>query len=257
MAATLYVVPGSPPCAAVAAALEAKGIAFRRVDLPQGFHWLHQRVRFGRRTVPSLTLDGRAHVGSREIMRALDAERPDPPLLPADPARREAVLAAEAWGDEVLQDAGRRILWMALPHAPADAPSYLEGSRTPIPRFLVRPLMPGLSLLERRVNAVGEAAVRADLAALPGWLDRIDGWIAEERDRHRPRQRGRSADLLVRSSARHAGRSAAGARRATGRSPGAPAFSGLPRGAAAGRHPVRLDSVDVSDGASTASPMKP
>lgn len=199
MAATLYVVPGSPPCAAVAAALEAKGIAFRRVDLPQGFHWLHQRVRFGRRTVPSLTLDGRAHVGSRGIMRALDAERPDPPLLPADPVRREAVLAAEAWGDEVLQDAGRRILWMALPHAPADALSYLEGSRTPIPRFLVRPLMPGLSLLERRVNAAGEAAVRADLAALPGWLDRIDGWIAEEVIGTDPVN---AADLQISSSVR-------------------------------------------------------
>jgi glutathione S-transferase len=179
MAATLYVVPGSPPCAAVAAALEAKGIVFRRVDLPQGFHWLHQRVRFGRRTVPSLTLEGRTHVGSREILRALDAARPDPPLLPADPALRDAVLAAEAWGDEVLQDGGRRILWMAIPNAPTDAASYLEGSRSPIPRFLVRPLMPGLARLEQRVNAAGEAAVRADLRDLPGWLDRVDGWIAD------------------------------------------------------------------------------
>jgi glutathione S-transferase len=179
MAATLYVVPGSPPCAAVAAALEAKGIAFRRVDLPQGFHWLHQRVRFGRRTVPSLTLEGRVHVGSREIMRALDAARPDPPLLPADPAPRDAVLAAEAWGDEVLQDAGRRIAWMAFPNAPGDAASYLEGSRSPVPRFLVRPLMPGLARLEQRVNAAGEAAVRADLRELPGWLDRVDGWIGD------------------------------------------------------------------------------
>ena len=31
----------------------------------------------------------------------------------------------------------------------------------------------------KRMNSADDEAVRADLAALPGWLQRIDDWIAE------------------------------------------------------------------------------
>jgi glutathione S-transferase len=33
--------------------------------------------------------------------------------------------------------------------------------------------------IERRLNAAGEEALRADLEALPGYLDRIDAWLAD------------------------------------------------------------------------------
>ena len=36
-----------------------------------------------------------------------------------------------------------------------------------------------VNAVERRLNAADEGAVRADLRALPGHLDRIDGWIAD------------------------------------------------------------------------------
>jgi glutathione S-transferase len=199
MTATLYVVPGSHPCAAVAAALDLKGIPYKRVDLPPGLHALHQRLRFGRRTVPSLTLDGRTLSGSREIMRALDAERPEPPLLPADPALQRRVLDAEAWGDEVLQAATRRILWAALPNAATDSPSFLEGSKVPLPAFLARPAMPGLAMVERRLNGVGEERVRGDLRALPGWLDHADQLIADGTIGTDP---ANAADLQITASVR-------------------------------------------------------
>jgi glutathione S-transferase len=54
----LYVVPGSHPCAAVEQALQLKGLDYKVTELPQGLHFVHQRLRFGRPTVPSLTADG-------------------------------------------------------------------------------------------------------------------------------------------------------------------------------------------------------
>ncbi|CAN5450062.1 hypothetical protein BH20ACT17_BH20ACT17_03100 [soil metagenome] len=51
------------------------------------------RLRFAQRTVPALRLDGGEKVqGSRAILRRLDELVPEPPLLPADPAARDAVL---------------------------------------------------------------------------------------------------------------------------------------------------------------------
>ena len=53
MTAKLYVVPASHPCATVAAALDLKGLPYRRVELAPAFHKLHQKLRFGGRgTVP-------------------------------------------------------------------------------------------------------------------------------------------------------------------------------------------------------------
>ena len=61
--------------------------------------------------------------GSRTIMRRLDELAPEPALLPADPAAREAVLAAEGWGDAELQPLARRAVWAALRSQPGATPS--------------------------------------------------------------------------------------------------------------------------------------
>ena len=47
MAATLYAVPASHPCAAVEKALQLKGIEYRRVDIPPVAHKAVQKVLFG------------------------------------------------------------------------------------------------------------------------------------------------------------------------------------------------------------------
>jgi glutathione S-transferase len=66
VAIDLYVVHGSHPCAAVERALELKGLAFRRIELPPPLHAPIQRVMFGARTVPAIKLDGGEKVsGSR------------------------------------------------------------------------------------------------------------------------------------------------------------------------------------------------
>jgi glutathione S-transferase len=85
MASTLYAIPGSPPCAAVARALELKKLEYERVDLLPVAHKVVQRRRFGRGTVPGVVLDGGERiVGSEKILRRLDELVADPPLYPAD-----------------------------------------------------------------------------------------------------------------------------------------------------------------------------
>ena len=179
MSLRLYVVPASHPCAAVESALKLKGFEYGMTELPPGLHALHQRLRFGRRTVPSLKADGEKVSGSREIMRWLEARRPEPALWPADPAARASVEEAERWGDEVLQPLVRRAIWWSLRRRPDAMPSFLAGSRLPVPGWAARLSGPVTSMVEWRLNAVSEEAVKADAAALPGHLDRVDAWIAE------------------------------------------------------------------------------
>jgi glutathione S-transferase len=176
----LYVVHSSHPSETVKRALALKGIPYKTVELLVPTQAPLQKLRFGVRTVPALKLDGGEKVsGSRAILRKLDELVPDPPLLPADDAARAAVLDAERWGDEVLQAVVRRVLWGALKRRPDAIPSYQAASQLPrLPAPVVKLVAPSVIAIERRINGAGDAAVRADLAALPGHLDRVDAWIA-------------------------------------------------------------------------------
>lgn len=176
MTATLYGIPGSHPVYATSLMLERKGIAYRRIDLPQWFHRpLLRALRFPGTTVPALVLDGRRLQTTKVIARALDRVRPEPRLVPDDPR----VAEIEAWCDGDFQQLGRRVTYWALVRRGAAIDSYLEGSRLILPRFMVKPLAPAVIRLLARDHQSRDEAVRRDLEALPGLLDRIDGWIAE------------------------------------------------------------------------------
>jgi glutathione S-transferase len=177
----LYVVHSSHPSETVRKALELKGIPHKTVEWPIPAHAVIQRLRFGARTVPALKLDGGEKIsGSRAILRRLDELVADPPLLPADADARGRVLEAERWGDEVLQPAVRRIVWAALRRRPGAIPSYQQASQLPrLPRPIVRLAAPVVIAIERAMNGATDAAVRADLRALPAQLDRIDAWIRD------------------------------------------------------------------------------
>jgi glutathione S-transferase len=180
VAATLYAVPASHPCAAVEKALQLKGVEYRRIDIPPVAHKPVQKALFGRGTVPGLRLDGRKLIGSREIMRALDDAVPEPPLLPADEKRRKAVGLAEQWGDEVLQPLARRVIWVTLRRAPDAMPSFGSDSRLPVPDVLTRLTAPLVARAEQRINDASELNVRADLAALDQHLARVERWIEHD-----------------------------------------------------------------------------
>jgi glutathione S-transferase len=180
MPAKLYVVHGSHPCETVARALEMKGMAFKRIELPPAMHAAVMQGLFGRRTVPGIRFEGGEKLtGSRAILRRLDELQAEPALLPAEPERRARVLEAERWGEEVLQAATRRILWPTLLANPAAAPSFSEGAQLPLPGPVLKAAVPVIGRVELRLNQTNEAVRAADLQALPGWLQQIDDWIAD------------------------------------------------------------------------------
>jgi glutathione S-transferase len=176
----LYVLPGSHPCAAVEVALRRKGLEFEAVNLLPMTQILIGPLRYGGQTVPGMRVDGERIVGSRAIMRRLDELAPEPPLLPppGDP-RREQVLEAERWGDEVLQDIPRRVLDVGFLRRPDTMESFAGDTPLPLPRALLRPAMPLTARLMAIRNHARDDTARADFEALPGYLDKIDAWIAE------------------------------------------------------------------------------
>ena len=84
---------------------------------------------------------------------------------------------AERWGDEELQDLGRRLPWGALHFRPESMGTFAGGAR--------RSTRPGTDFAIRFVHATwkyhGITAVRLaeDLAGLPAKLDHIDALAAE------------------------------------------------------------------------------
>jgi glutathione S-transferase len=178
--AKLYVLPGSHPCAAVEAALALKSIPYDRVDLLPMSQMVVGPLRYGGGTVPGMRIGEERIVGSRLIMRRLDTLAPDPPLLPdaADPARAQ-VLEAERWGDEVLQSVPRRIIDVAFLREPSAMATYAGDAKLPIPSALIGPSLPLTARLMAMKNHASDDSARADLAALPGQLEKIDAWIAD------------------------------------------------------------------------------
>jgi glutathione S-transferase len=176
----LYAIPGSHPAKAVQGMLDRKGIAYKRVDLmPVVSRAVLKALRFPGATIPSLQIDGRKLTGSREISRALDEIKPEPPLFPADPERRAAVEEAERWGEDSLSDATRRIFWNAIKRDKQSLASYVGDAKLGVPVGLAVATAAPIIAAEKRIHGISDERVRKDLAAFPGFLDRIDGWIAE------------------------------------------------------------------------------
>lgn len=180
MSARLFVIPGSHPSMTGRLMLEHKGIAYRRVDLvPVVAKGVLKGLRFPHATVPALQLDRRRVQGTRNISRALEELRPNRPLFPADPNRRTAVEAAERWGDDELQPIPRRLSWWAFRRDLSPLAGFAEGARLGVPTGLAVKTAPPVAWAAARINHADDQAVRADLAALPDLLDRVDRWIEE------------------------------------------------------------------------------
>jgi glutathione S-transferase len=196
----LYVVHGSHPCAAVEKAMSIKGLSYDVTEWPPPLHAPMQFVLFGARTVPALKLNGEKVSGSRAIMRRLDRLTPEPPLYPADATARARVEEAERWGDEVFQPVARELIWAGFTHSPRAMVSYGEHSRLPLPAPAIRTIAPAVAHMGALLNRTDAGVARRDLEALPGQLDKIDGWIADGTigDAERPN----AADLQLISTVR-------------------------------------------------------
>lgn len=174
MTATLYSLRVSHPALAARCMLEHKGIDHRVVDIVPGMQPVVVRaLRFPRHTVQALVLEGRRIQGSREIARALDELRPDPPLFPRDAEARRRVEDAERWGEQVLQGVPRRIFrWMAAHHYVVRRWLAVEAAGVPLGGVLARPSLQA-RLFARAVGG-DDAAVRADLAAIGDHLAEVE-----------------------------------------------------------------------------------
>jgi glutathione S-transferase len=180
MAARLFVIPGSHPGTTAALMLDFKGIEFNRTDLmPVVSKGVLRAAGFPRVTVPALRIDGERIQGSREISRALDRIKPDPPLFPGDPDRRAAVEDAERFGDEELQHPVRQLLWWGFKRDKENLRGYSDGAHLGVPVGLAIKTGGPLIALSARFNEATDANVRATLIALPDLLDRVDAYIAD------------------------------------------------------------------------------
>lgn len=169
----LHVLPPSHPCMTATAALRLKGLTYKRVELAPGPHVEQMRAIYGedRHTVPGMLVDGEPVHGSRAILARLEQLEPEPVLYPSD-----AVVEAERWGDEELQDLGRRLPWGALHFRPEAAGTFggagpLDGPGTDF----------AIGLIHRtwKYHSISAARLEADLAGLPEKLAHVERLAAD------------------------------------------------------------------------------
>jgi glutathione S-transferase len=172
----VHLLPPSHPCATVEAALKLKGLEYERVELRAGAHpeEMERLYGEGHRTVPGAMFDDEPVHGSIAILERLEQLAPEPSLYPSDLG--DVVVAAERWGDDELQDLGRRLPWGALHFRPEAMGTFAGGDALD---------PPGTDFAMRYVHASWKyhhiTAVRLaeDLAGLPAKLDRVDAYVAE------------------------------------------------------------------------------
>jgi glutathione S-transferase len=178
MKARLFVIPASHPSIAVELMLKHKGIDYKRTDLlPVISKGVLRAAGFPGVTVPALKVDGDKVQGSRPIARELDRLRPEPPLLPIDPAQRAAVEEAERFGDEELQHPIRQILWWGMKKDHAPLRSYSEGARIGMPIGMAVKTAAPIVALSARFNEASDENARRALKKLPALLDKVDALV--------------------------------------------------------------------------------
>ena len=123
----------------------------------------------GRTTVPGLLVEGEPVHGSRPILAKLEEVAPEPALFPED--RAEAVREAERWGDEELQDLGRRLPFGAMHFRPEALGTFggagpLDPAGTDFAMKYVHQSW--------RYHGITAERLAEDLAGLPAKIDHID-----------------------------------------------------------------------------------
>lgn len=179
MTRVLYQFPISHYCEKARWLLDIKGVPYRVRNLAPGPHRKRSRRLGGAGTVPVLIVDGRGIGDSAAIFRHLEAEHPDPPLLPADPARRLQTEDLECHLHSEAGPAVRTWMWgVMLETAPgAAAAAFFHGY--PLPARMLGRLISGKfeSGLRRIYRITGEkiAAARATMDASVALIEREIG----------------------------------------------------------------------------------
>lgn len=175
---TLHGLAPSHPCMTVAAALEVKGLDYERVDLPLGEHIPEMERIYGegRKTVPGLLIGEEPVHGSIAILDRIERLAPDAAVSLFPEPIAAAVREAEAWGDEQLQDLGRRLPWGAMHFRPEALGTFggagpLDGPGTDFAIKMIRGTW--------RYHGITAAQLAEDLEGLPAKLDHVDALAAD------------------------------------------------------------------------------
>ncbi|MDQ2630041.1 MAG: glutathione S-transferase family protein [Actinomycetota bacterium] len=123
-------------------ALEYKGIDHRRRSPLPGSHIpiALALTRGGQITLPVLTIEGRAIGDSAEIIAALEARYPDPPLYPIDAEERARAIELEEWFDENLGPHARLLPFYELTQEP-ELFAEVAAASVPGPLGKAKPLV--------------------------------------------------------------------------------------------------------------------
>ena len=157
---TLYRARFSTNVERVALALAHKGLAAESVWIEYSDRSPVERVS-GQRLVPVIDYGGEIVADSMEIVRFLDERHPDPPLYPADAARRAETLVFVDWFNRV---------WKGPPNAIAaelERPAPDRGRIDALSAEMSAALDLFESLLDGREHLLGDAFSAADCAAFP------------------------------------------------------------------------------------------
>ncbi len=175
-ALTLHVLLPSHPCMTAEAALRRKGLEYGKVSLTPGAHVeeMERLYGTGNTTVPGLLVGEEPVHGSRAILERLEQIEPDPPLYPA--LIGDLVREAERWGDEELQDLGRRLPWGALYFRPEAMGTFggggpLDPAGTDFAITYVRGTW--------KYHGITAEQLAADLAGLPEKIGHVDALAGE------------------------------------------------------------------------------
>ena len=195
MKARLFTIPASHPGWTVRLMLERKGIPYTRIDLVKIVSMpVVRALGFPGSTVPALIFDGKGSRARGQIARELDAlvpsRRSSRPTRPsASGSRRRSVGRRGAPGA-----IARRLAWNLLARTAARSGAISRASRLGVPhRGGGEDRAPDRAALGPLQRADDADAI-ADLAALPGLIDRVDGYDRRRRHRRRSAERGRLPD---------------------------------------------------------------
>lgn len=179
MTIMLYGVSASDSSACVEVALRLKNVPYRRMDRPPFLDRAASRDNGGPFARPTMRAGDVRVSGTRRILTQLDRWFPNPRLYPDTSAGLASIRAVEEWHAIHLQPAVRRILIAAVRRAPKALDTYVEASPIMLPqwpRALAR--LPSIAF-GWFVHSAAEHEVAADIAELPGHIERVDELISD------------------------------------------------------------------------------
>jgi glutathione S-transferase len=158
-------------------ALDHKRWPHTRRALVPGFHLPVVRARTGQSRLPVLFVGEETWIGSAHILAEIERVRPDPPLYPADPRDRRRAAEIEAYFDDEVAPALRRLFWSTYLDRPADCARMSTDGRSATARWAFRACLPAMRPLFRRNMGVDPERLGQARARLGDYLDRLESEI--------------------------------------------------------------------------------